>query len=146
MFNTDAYADHHLTCCAHNHLLIVVVPGCQAVVTIRIAARYNSRGRHWCCNALYLSDIAYGTLCDWAKCNLYSAQQWLGLVFFISLAYVYVIEQVPSIHPSLPAPTQVNHQQQVDPTGSECGGSDAKHCVVLADGLSTKLHVGSSSR
>ena len=67
-------------------------------------------------------------------------------MFFISLAYVYMIEQVPSIHPSLPASTQLNHQQQVDPAGSECGESDAKHCVVLADGQSTKLHVGSSSR
>ena len=144
MLNTDAYADRHLTCCTHNHLWIV--KWCQAVVTIRIAAQFNSKGCHWCCNALYLSDVAYGALCDWAKCNLYSGPQWLGLVFFLSLAYVYVIEQVPSIHPSRPASTQLNHQQQVDPTGSECGGSDAKHCVVLADGQSTKLHVGSSSR
>lgn len=62
MLNTDAYADNHLTCYKRNHL--VVSPGYQAVVSIRVAAQYISRGCHWRRDVLYLSDIACGALCD----------------------------------------------------------------------------------
>lgn len=71
--------------------------GYQAAVNVRVAAQHNSRGCHLHGDMLYLSDVAYVALCNWAVCNLHSSKQWLRLIFFISLACMLMVKQVSSM-------------------------------------------------